>query len=383
MSAEKMMSAIDLRDFLRASGWSLLQEGLRHRLYVLSNPSYPKRQLVFPMDTNAPDYEEAINRVLHKFGELTNQTVASLISAVSNLRDDVLKLRVFFEGNDRTLPLPFASTLVTNAEKMLKSGACTVLQPRTSHPKLSLTEAVQFVEHARFGQTEEGSFILNFSFPLNAMDTQGKLPLDDDIHVPFVRQVTLNLEKAISELVEAIEADTLDALVDGLKTSQMPLISANLCDALAGMHDEQVNNAIDLTFNWSSLRQHPRAMRSLPLRIQSDYFSRIEEVHRALKAVDEDEEDTFIGTVEKLEGVMGSDGKRSGGVVLALLLPEGEIVRARTMLDADDYAKAGEAHMRNGSYVRVTGKLRQGRQPRQFVDMTSFEVLSGGATAGN
>lgn len=380
MSAGKFVSPIDLRDFLKVLGWSLVREGLGHRMFVLDNANFPRRQLVFPMDTTAPDYDEAIERVLDKLAEMTRQSVATLLSTLSNLHDDVLKLRVFFDGDDRSLPLPFASTLVSNAEKLLKSGACTVLQPRTSHPKLSLAEANQFIDHARFGQTEEGSFIINIACPINSMDTQGRLPLDEQ-DAPFVRQVTISLQRAISELVTAIEGDTLDALVAELKASQAPLISANLCDALTGMHDDQVNNAIDITFGWSTLRERPQSANKRPLRIQRDYFSRIEEVRRELKAVDEDEEDTFIGTVERLEGVMGADGKRSGPVVLALLLPEGEIVRARTQLSPEDYLKADIAHMKNGSYVRLSGRLRQGRQPRQFVEMTEFELLTSGVIA--
>ncbi|NTG27173.1 hypothetical protein G6L08_08440 [Agrobacterium rhizogenes] len=380
MSAGKFIPPIDLRDFLKAGGWSVLKEGLDHRQYVLDHPEYPRRQLIYPMDTSAPDYVEAVERVVEKLADISRRSVRSIYSALSSLHEDVLKLRVFFDGDDRSLPLPFASTLVANTEKLLKAGACTVLQPRISHPKLSLAEAVQFIDHSKFGQTEEGSFILSVSCAINALDAQGKLQFDEK-DAPFVRQVTISLQNAMTQLVQAIEADTLDSLVEELRASSSPIISANLCDALAGMHDEHINNALDVGFVWSPKRPTLARGNAGPIRLQRDYFSRIEDVRRALKADDDDEEDSFIGTVERMEGVMGADGRRAGPVMLALLLPDGETVRARVDLNAEDYLKANAAHLKHGSYVRLSGRLRQGRQPRQLANVEKFEWLSAGQPA--
>ena len=60
---------------------------------------------------------------------------------------------------------------------------------------------------------------------------------------------------------------------------------------------------------------------------------------------------------------MGDDGRRSGDVILALLLPEGESIKVKAVLDQTAYAKADQAHMTDGMYVQVSGKLHPGRQP--------------------
>jgi hypothetical protein len=41
---------------------------------------------------------------------------------------------------------------------------------------------------------------------------------------------------------------------------------------------------------------------------------------------------------------------------------------------------ADRAHMTSGAYVRITGRLRPGRQPRQITDMARFELLPGSET---
>jgi hypothetical protein len=376
MSVELSIAPTLLRDFLKSQGWQVLQRALADRLFVLSNPAYPRRQLVFPMDLSAPDYLESTDLVIGKVAELTHLKPQSLLNRIRSANDDVMRFRVFFDGDDNELPLSFASSLVQSTEKLLKAAACTVLRPRIHHPRLALTEAAQFVEEAKFGQTELGSFILRVACPINAMAVQGSLELDDE-SMPFVRQVTLSLHTALSQLTSAIEEDSVDKLVENLKSaSAIPLISSNLCEALSDMHDEKVDNSLDLGFDWSVLKHVPQSVTDRPILIQRDYFSRIEEVRRELRSSEIGQVDTFIGTVERLDGEMGADGNRSGGVVLSLLLrEEGETVRARTVLNVEQYKKADAAHMTSGAYIKVVGRLRPGRQPRQLTDVKHFDVL--------
>lgn len=378
MTAQKAIGATDLRDFLKHQGWVLRDEGIAHRLFVLEHPAYPRRQLVYPIEDTSADYAEAVSTVMEKLSELTGIPCKVLLAQAKAAGDDVLRFRVKFDTHDNDgLPLSFASRLVEVTERLLKSAACTVVRPRTYHPRLSLSEANQLIEKSRFGHTEAGSFVLKVACPVHAMEDQGGLGPAGD-RTPFVRQVTLSLQRSLAQLVDAIETDSMDRLVGSLKASDAPLISSNFCEALTDMRDDMLDNSLDLSIDWSLLEPVPSldSQRRI-LRLQRDYFPRIEEVRRALRAVVQDSEDTFIGTVEGLDGEMGPDGRRTGGVVFALLLPdEGETVRARAVLNADDYMKADQAHMTNGAYIRVTGRLRPGRQPRQITDISAFELLA-------
>lgn len=371
----------DLRDFLKSRGWLLLEQAISDRLYVLENASLPRRQLVFPIDFLAPDYADSVQSVLEKLSEITGNTNTELLTRIKFFRDDVVRLRVH-SGNaaaSTTLPLSFASTLVSSTEKLLRATACTVLRPRTHHPRLSLTEAAQFIDKARFGQTECGSYVIQVACQLNGVEAQGAL--DPGGQEPFVRMVTQTLSCALGQLVSAIEMDRLDTFVEEVRASPSPLVSSNLCEALVGMHDEDIDNSLDVSFDWSALRPATNLATKPLIRLQSEYFSRIDEVRSELRSIEANDVETYIGTVERLDGEMSSDGRRSGPVVLALLLPgEGETVRARIMLNADDYELADRAHMTSGAYVRVTGRLRPGRQPRQITEMAQFELLPGRET---
>jgi hypothetical protein len=83
-----------------------------------------------------------------------------------------------------------------------------------------------------------------------------------------------------------LRLDTLDRLVEDIKHSSASLVSANLCEAVSSMRNEKVDNSFDIGFDWSVLRRVASAVTSRPMRIQRDYFSRIEESRQELRAVE-------------------------------------------------------------------------------------------------
>lgn len=366
---------MDLRDFLKSQGWVLIPAALERRLFAFNHSAHPHRQLMFPMDMAVEDYAEALDVLVQKFCSITGAELEVVLAKIATIRDDVLCIRVFNGREDDGVPLSFASSLITNSEKLLKAAACSVLRPRVHHPRLFLSEASQLIDRSRFGQTQRGSFILRIACPLDALETQANLELDL-ADAPFVRHVTLLLNKALRQIASAIEADSIDELVACVKQSQAPLVSSNLCEALSGMHDERLSSSLNLGFDWSATRKLPTGTPTGPIRVQRDYFFRIDEVRRELRSAEREHEDEFIGTVERLDGEMGIDGLRSGEVVLAILLSEGETVRARVVLTPEQYAIANYAHMTEGAYVAVTGRLRPGNQPRALTEITDFRVIN-------
>lgn len=60
-------------------GWSVVEAGLSDGMYVLENPEFPGRQIVFPMDRDAPDYAEAISRSFDKLLEMVGAEKQALL----------------------------------------------------------------------------------------------------------------------------------------------------------------------------------------------------------------------------------------------------------------------------------------------------------------
>lgn len=374
MNTQVFVAPTDLRDYAKHRGWTLVPAPLGSRIYVMANPAFPRRQLVFPMDTTAPDYGEAVQIVVEKLAEMEGQDTVAVFRSLGELGDDTISLGVSTHRlEDQSLPLAFAGSIVAGAQQMLLAAASTVLRPQTHHPRLNRSEAQQLLEAARFRHTQPGSFTLNVSCPVRALDVPSvEGPADS---LPFVRRATFTLRRAVEALVHAIETDSLDAFVEANKREVQPIVSSNLCEALTRFEDPDLKNSVELRFRWAATLPPPDLEgRESIVRLQYDYFPRIEEVRRELRPNEAHIDDRFPATVERLLGEMNADGKRSGEVGLSLLTQDGEQVRARVNLNAEQYELADKAHMTEGAYVWVQGKLHPGRQPRLLSHIQSFEL---------
>ncbi|MBV7532890.1 hypothetical protein [Chitinophaga sp. sic0106] len=374
MNNYQHIAAADLRDYAKSQGWQQLPEALADGLFVLNNPRYAQRQIVFPIDASACDYVDAIDIALHKLAFLEQKPLATILGAINEIKDDTLRFRLVDTRTDATfIPLPYAISAINGAKEMLLAGACTVLRPQLNHPRLSGAEALELIDKTRFRQTEIGSFVIKVSTPVRALNIQGSLFEED---FPFVRQTTLAINRGLSTLITAIETDTLENMIEQVKFDPAPAVSANLCKAVTNFQEQ--HDAVDLyiDFSWAGAVTIPGELTvQNQLKIQNDYFSRIDDVRRELKRSEELKlEDVFMATVENLSGEIGFDNKRSGDVIL-YLYKDSEVIRARTILDAEQYLKADISHMTADSYLRIKGKLYPGNQPRILSDITLFELI--------
>lgn len=365
---------LDLRDVIKSLGWTI-SGSIQESVFICSNPKFPQRQIIFPKKDNSPDYKEASLRAIQKLSELHRISANNIAFSIKNVRDDVVKYRISTtRTDDDSLPLEFAGEIIKGAELMLLSSACTVIRPQVHHPRLSLSEAVELLSRARLGQTEQGSFIFKVSCPVDAIDMQPSLNLGGEDN-SFARSTMLGIKHGVNAIVSAVEADELNELVDVARASPSPIISSNLCEALIRFHHEDIRNNVDLSFQWSPRIRLPQSeSHSEIISIRSEYFERIDQIRRELRSIEREREESFFGTVEQLNGTMGDDGRRSGEAVLGLLV-DGAIVKARVLLDADDYSKALTAHKHDQWLVTLEGKLHPGRQPRALSSLRSFRVI--------
>ena len=85
MTLDDPIAPINLRDYAKAQGWVLVEEAAKDRLYVLTNPRFDRRQLVFPMDTTAPDYAEAVMLVIEKLAAMEARSVSAVMKSLASL----------------------------------------------------------------------------------------------------------------------------------------------------------------------------------------------------------------------------------------------------------------------------------------------------------
>ncbi len=361
----------DLRDFLKSKGWLLVDEAIQDGLYVLNNPRYTRRQLAFPIDNSTPDYLDCVETVIHKLVDLENCSFREWMMAFSEMKDDAIGYRIVDQRNESAyIPLNYAIEALKGAKDILLSAAHSVLKPQAYHPKLKRKEAAQLLEKSRFRHTETGSFVIKVSTPVKAMDLQA----DVFENTPFVRQATLVINQSVSQLIEAIESDKMEQLIETVRQDSNPILSSNICKALLNFNDVNDNADLFLNFKWASIINKPLKTRD-SIKIQSDYYSRIEEIRKELKTQEKDKEGTFIGTVEELAGNLDSSEQRTGDVILDIYQEDSESIRARVNLKAEWHSLAIKAYENAGHYIQIKGTLQAGNQPRIIKDVTSFSII--------
>ena len=368
------ITPLNLRDYATATGWTQVREAVQDGLVIMNNPAYSPRQLVFPMDSMAPDYLDSIAIALQRLAEVEERAALMVAGDVQRVHEDTYRFRLFEEHDDHPgIPFSYALSAIKGSQLVILSSATTAVRPQIHHPRLSITEAQQVFSMARFNHTEQGSFILNVSCPLNKLDTGGSITLfGEEQELPLVRKTSLAMLQGVQSIVKAIEEDSEQSFVDAMSNEEAPIVSANLAQALTYFEDPAGKHGLDLQIKWAVSLPPPKDLRRSRVIVRPDYFPRIQQLHAALKPKRKLQEEDYIGTVEDLLGDW-SDGRRQGDVILKLQLHDvEEPVRAKVSLGPDEYDLAWAAHHEQEVYVRVRGKLRDGNQPRALTDVSYF-----------
>ncbi len=289
---------------------------------------------------------------------------------------DVLSFReVSPDAEDGTIPLDRAVRMTDGTRKMLLSEAHSVLMPQPYHPRMSRSEAEGFISRCRLGQSDRGRFALTVACPL---DLKADVPGQEG--EPFSRRVTSLLMQSLADLSQAADTMQIDELID---TARHPGISANLCEALLWLRPRGERARLDVSASWSRAflpaRREPR--REVPLR--QEVFDVAEVLAPRLRSVPEPRVDRFVGFVDELRGQPSRDDPRPSGEVRFTLFDQGEEVRARADLNAEDYATAGRSHL-DGRLVSFKGILQRLPRLNHVNEVTDFHAvdLENGASRG-
>ena len=362
-----------IRSYATTHGWVSVARSKR-RIALFSHPDHGFVQLQIPMDYDE-DTPLAILEIAMRIAEVEKRSVDSVIEDLEATGSDVLRLRaVSDELRGTSISFDRALGMLDSARQMLSAAACSVAYPATHHSRTDRSETRQLLARTKMGQTEIGSFVLKLLCPLDAVQ---ELPLLPEVQ-PFVRSTTTLVMNATSTLIGAIEQGTVNDLLEKqYNRDEPPLISSNLCKGLLDLQGSQEQGEVILSMTWGSLAHVPLPTAPSTVRLPVDYYPEIERAYRQLRPMKgEDETHQMIGTVETLNGDVGEDGKRSGEVILSLLLPdETELVKAKVRLDSNDYLLAVQAHERGRTYIQLHGVLRRGDRISRIDRPEGFSLI--------
>jgi hypothetical protein len=241
-----------LSAYLKSSGWRLLDE---NDTWARFSRTFDNNNVVLrvPLRPDAIDYERRVEELLMNLERVEQRSIEHLMRDVKASSSDLIRIRLLGADKGR-ISVSQGALAFEWTRDLLLAAACAAVKPRPFYHKAKPKQATEYLDRAKFGPTEAGSFVLTVESPVTPeLKNQTKLPGIDDI--PFGRQVSLTLARATSAVRRAVDRSSVAGSSEYLISSVSEGVTANLCDALMGLLETTgLQSAIELKFRWASSR---------------------------------------------------------------------------------------------------------------------------------
>jgi hypothetical protein len=316
-------------------------------------------EVVVPLSSTIRDFALRMGDALSALEAVEKRSQIEILRDLLLASADLVRIRlVDSELADGSVPVEEGAILFERAKEMILAAACSTVRPRAYYPSKRPGLATDYLRKVRFGQTEQGSFTLTlFSrVPPSFTSKSGQF---FELEEPFERRVTQTLATGLHEVVVAAENAIATSDVEGFVEAIPKGVSANLCDAVAGLatHPEGTRT-LHISFGWSLSRPlQDRASIPSSIVLPSDLFPVLDEAAAHLKESAPRESFEATGPVVKLER---SDGARLGKVTIHCFVDD-QPRKVSLELSDPQYGESVTAH-REGNLVNCSGNLvREGR----------------------
>jgi len=362
----KLVTPRAIKNYATVLGWRQVP-GINGTISVYHRPDSELHQLIVALDESFDDYGERVAEAIRKLAAFENRPPLEVLNHMLLPPSDVFRFQETGPDTEAsTLPFQQAVDFLEGTRSMLLSTAHSILHPQPSHPRLSRTEAQQFVRKCRLGQTERGSFTFTLACPLDFV------PGTQSRQEPYGRQVTHGLISSLAGIARETEANRVDDLAD---LTKYPHLSANFFEAILLLRPSGDRSILRVSVDWSKAVLPPEGEQQRKVvQLRQECFEAAEYLAPKLRAVPVPALETFVGFVEVLRGQAGPDGTMAGEVVFSITLDGGELIRARADLSAPDYQIAGDAHLKHEPVYFRAYLIRAPRNNR-VERMTSFRRL--------
>lgn len=345
------LSPLSVIGYLRAKGWRRYSE-TAGKFSVWINDESPDAELVIPYK-RASDFVDLLSSVLRELEIAEGRSQLDIIRDLLNSGFDVVRLAAKSpDAAGGSIRIDEGLTLFEQAREMLMAAACATIKPRSVFHARKPQQANEYMDSARLGQTEHGSYVLTLLSPvapqLNAYSETSLFPEE-----PFERQVVRTLSRSMSLTVDAAAEASASGSFEPFQSAVSGGVSANLCEAVTRLFKVGDRSTIALSVAWAQNRPAPNDAPSKVI-ISKDVVPAISEAARLFRATDTLEDRLVQGPVVKLER---AEGEAVGRVTLYAPI-EDALRKVVVPLSLEDYDKATLAH-REYRPVKVRGNIRR------------------------
>jgi len=344
------LSPLEVASYLRATGWEATENHPgKYSVWTDNTDS----EAVLPLTTDYEDYALRMGDILNVLAKAEHRSPLAVLSDLLITSADVLRVRLSdHDLADGSMPIEDHARTAQKVRDLMLAAACSAIERKSIWSKRKPDKAIAYLRNVRIGQTERGSYVLTVLSKVTPL-LQSDMPnLFGETEEPYERRVTTELAGALAAINQASEAAAATGKFDSFESAVREGVSANLCEAIAGLStDEENNRAIDFTFSWSRSRPARKDQISQVV-IAHDRVQFIQEAARLLRARSPIEGFDVEGPVIKLERTESA----GPGMVTVYAMVEDTPRRVRIELAEEEYNLAIQAHQ-GGLDVICSGRL--------------------------
>ena len=363
-TALKEVTPGGLAAYARSAGWTKA-EPYGDAADVWNGESRP--EVVLPRTDLLGDYASVVSRLVEIFAEVSGTDELATLRNLLEADHDVVRVRALENAAKGSVALDSGVKMVSHARDLLLAAACaTVGDPQPVYRAGAHTQATEFVKRVRLGQTEHGSFVLSLMVPVPPAIQP---PLDESWEPegpePLSRRILGRLVEALMAARSASERWNSGAGHHGFEEAVAAGVSANLCDAVAGLIRR--TRRLELSVTWAI----NRVARHSPARVafSETYREPLKEAARIFRARAPRPDSRFPGSVHKL-----TRGQQEvEGVVTLKAEIDDRIQSVTAVLDETNYRVAIRAHEARNPVI-VHGDLERIGQRWRVTNATVREL---------
>ena len=343
---------LDLIAYLRANQWQEAQK--------LENGAFwtkEDQEILLPLDATLKDFP---NRMAEALGILEHVEKRSQFEIFEDLvitNADVIRPRLIGVNGDGSISLEQGTAIHQEARNLMLAAACSTIEKKSLFAKRKPEQAMNYLNHARFGIPQRGSYILTIISPVSPKIAAGKDLFGKELEPeePFERKTVKTLARALHAAEQACREVAASSDIEPMKKAVASGVSANLCEAIIGLYRASGDKGIQFGFSWTPMRGVPADVVS-NISISSDAIPFLEETARVFRETEAVDDSEVLGTVNKLEHQDGEQGK----VTLAGSV-EGVPRRVIMELSGEDHQNAIRSYRERVPMVCVGTLVREGR----------------------
>ena len=343
---------LDLIAYLRANQWQETQK--------LENGAFwtkEDQEILLPLDATLKDFP---NRMAEALGILEHVEKRSQFEIFEDLvitNADVIRPRLIGVNGDGSISLEQGTAIHQEARNLMLAAACSTIEKKSLFAKRKPEQAMNYLNHARFGIPQRGSYILTIISPVSPKIAAGKDLFGKELEPeePFERKTVKTLARALHAAEQACREVAASSDIEPMKKAVASGVSANLCEAIIGLYRASGDKGIQFGFSWTPMRGVPADVVS-NISISSDAIPFLEETARVFRETEAVDDSEVLGTVNKLEHQDGEQGK----VTLAGSV-EGVPRRVIMELSGEDHQNAIRSYRERVPMVCVGTLVREGR----------------------